>query len=72
MPAYLIVHPREQRKDDILVEDDDLTLRFEAGWAILSDANGTCLAIPSGQGASIQRVDETPELSSDVTDGQVK
>lgn len=72
MSAYLIVHPREQRKDDILVEDDDLVLRFEAGWAILSDANGICLAIPSGQGASIQRVDEVPELSPNDGADQVK
>lgn len=61
MPKYLIVHPREQRRDDALIEADDLTLRFEAGWAILSDTHGICLAIPSGQGASIQRVDEPQE-----------
>jgi hypothetical protein len=58
VPAYLIVHPREQRRDDVLIEDDNLTLTFQAGWAVLSDSNGVCLAIPSGQGASIQRVDE--------------
>ena len=57
MPAYLIVHPLDQRRDDLLIEDDDLTLKFEAGWAILADGEGICLAIPSGQGASIQRVD---------------
>ncbi|MEV5414717.1 hypothetical protein [Streptomyces albogriseolus] len=58
MPAYLITHPREQKLDDLVIEDPTLTLRFEAGWAILADENGVCLAIPSGQGASIQRVDE--------------
>jgi len=58
MAAYLIVHPRDQRRDDVLIEDPALTLRFEAGWAILADSDGICLAIPSGQGASIQRVDE--------------
>ncbi|MGQ3551706.1 hypothetical protein [Streptomyces rochei] len=58
MPAYLIVHPRDQKRDDLVIEDPALTLRFEAGWAVLSDGNGVCLAIPSGQGASIQRVDE--------------
>jgi hypothetical protein len=26
MPRYLIVHPREQRKEDILIEDPHLTL----------------------------------------------
>ncbi len=61
MPAYLIVHPRDQRRDDVLIEDPALTLRFEAGWAVLADATGVCLAIPSGQGASIQRVDEHEE-----------
>ena len=61
MPAYLITHPRDQKRDDLLIEDPALTLRFEAGWAILADADGVCLAIPSGQGASIQRVDEEQE-----------
>lgn len=60
MPAYLIAHPRDQRRDDVLVEADDLTLTFQAGWAVLADGKGVCLAIPSGQGASIQRVDEEP------------
>ncbi|MFH8804065.1 hypothetical protein ACH4F6_31505 [Streptomyces sp. NPDC017936] len=63
MPRYLIVHPRDQKRDDVLIEDPSLSLRFEAGWAILSDAGGVCLAIPSGQGASIQRVDEEQELA---------
>ncbi|MFE7906480.1 hypothetical protein [Streptomyces albogriseolus] len=58
MPAYLITHPRDQKLDDIVIEDPTLTLRFEAGWAILADEHGVCLAIPSRQGASIQRVDE--------------
>lgn len=61
MPAYLIVHAREQSRDDVLIEADDLTLRFEAGWAILADSQGVCLAIPSEQGASIQRVDPEPQ-----------
>ncbi|MET9813156.1 hypothetical protein [Streptomyces sp. NPDC006355] len=57
MRRYLVTHPRDQKRDDILIEDPHLTLRFDAGWAVLEDANGVCLAIPSGQGASIQRVD---------------
>ncbi|MFD1309865.1 hypothetical protein [Streptomyces kaempferi] len=61
MPSYLVIHAAGQKKDDILIEDDDLTLTFQAGWAVLSDSQGPCLAIPSGQGASIQRVDQTPE-----------
>lgn len=66
MPAYLIVHPREQRRDDVLIEADDLTLRFETGWAILADSQGVCLAIPSEQGASIQRVDQPAEPDQDA------
>lgn len=66
MPAYLIVHPREQRKDDAVIQDDNLTLTIQGSWAILSDSDGICLAIPSGQGASIQRIDEQPE---DGTEG---
>lgn len=62
MPAYLIVHPREQRKDgskdDILIEGDDLKLAVTDGWAVFTDQHGICLAIPAGLGAQIQRVDE--------------
>ena len=67
MPAYLVIHPRGQKRDDVLIESDDVTLRFEGGWAVLADDQGICLAIPSGQGASIQRVDETPQ---DQTEGE--
>lgn len=62
MPAYLVIHSREQHRDDLRISADDLTLTFEAGWAILADSDGVCLAIPSGQGASIQRDDEPAEL----------
>ena len=58
MPAYLIVHPREQRKDDVLIEDPHLTLTVTDGWAVFADQDGICLAIPAGLGAHIQRVDE--------------
>ncbi|MGW2223796.1 hypothetical protein [Streptomyces formicae] len=61
MPAYLIVHPRDQRKDDAVIQADDLTLTIQGSWAILSDRDGICLAIPSGQGASIQRIDDDPD-----------
>lgn len=57
MPAYLIRHPGKQR-DDILVEDPALTLTFDSGWAIFTDTDGTCLAIPGEAGAHIERVDE--------------
>ena len=58
MPAYLIVHPREQRKDDVLIEDPHLALTVADGWAVFTDEDGICLAIPAGLGAHIQRVDE--------------
>ena len=61
MPRYAVIHPREQRADDILVEGDDLELWFTQGWAVLSDTDGICLAVPSGQGAHIQRVDDDQE-----------
>ena len=61
MPAFLVVHSRGQRKDDALIEGDDLTLTIQGSWAVLSDTHGICLAIPSGQGASIQRVDQPQE-----------
>ncbi|MFJ3984431.1 hypothetical protein [Streptomyces fungicidicus] len=57
MPAYLIVHPREQRRDDILLEDDPLTVEFTGGWAIFRDGDGFCTAIPAALGARIERVD---------------
>lgn len=58
MPAYLIVHPREQRREDVHIEGEDLTLAVTDGWAVFSDQHGICLAIPAGLGAQIQRVDE--------------
>lgn len=58
MPAYLIQHPAEQRREDILIEDAHLTLAFQDGWAVFTDAQGVCLAVPSGQGAHIQRVED--------------
>jgi hypothetical protein len=58
MPRYLIVHPREQRKEDILIEDPHLTLTVTDGWAVFTDQAGICLAIPAGLGAQVQRVDE--------------
>ena len=42
MPAYLIQHPAEQRREDILIEDDDLTLAFTGGWAVFADGHGVC------------------------------
>ncbi|MFI2354670.1 hypothetical protein ACH5AG_08285 [Streptomyces anulatus] len=57
MPAYLIRHPGKA-SDDILLQDDPLTLTFTGNWAIFADAGGTCLAIPAEAGAHIERVDQ--------------
>lgn len=59
--AYLIVHPRDQKRDDVLIEDPHLGLNVTDGWAVFTDAAGICLAIPAGLGAQIQRVDEDQE-----------
>jgi hypothetical protein len=48
MPAYLITHPRDQKLDDLVIEDPALTLRFEAGWPS-SLTTGVC-ASPSPAG----------------------
>jgi hypothetical protein len=70
MPRYLIVHPREQRKDgskdDVLIEDPHLTLTVTDGWAIFTDQDGICLAIPAGLGAHIQRVDEPQDPDQEL------
>lgn len=57
MAVYVIVHPRDQHKDDVRLEDPALTLSFESGWAVFRDEEGVCFAVPSGQGAHIERVD---------------
>lgn len=56
MPAYIVQHPKGQR-GDMLIEDPNLTLTFSGNWAIFADSNGTYLAIPAEQAASIQRID---------------
>lgn len=58
MIRYLICHPAKQAREDVLLEDEQLTLTFEGGWAIFTDPGGICFAVPSGQGAHIQRLDE--------------
>jgi hypothetical protein len=65
VPAYLIVHPREQRKDDVLIEDPHLALTVVDGWAVFTDQDGICLAIPAGLGAHIQRVDEDQDTDQE-------
>lgn len=61
MPRYLIRNPAGKQREDALLEDPVLTLRFEGGWAVFEDADGICLAIPAGQGAHIERVDGPAE-----------
>ncbi|MFE0647491.1 hypothetical protein ACFVZH_02720 [Streptomyces sp. NPDC059534] len=68
MPSYLIQHPTEQRREDILIEDDKLTLTFAGGWAVFTDSQGVCLAIPCGQGAHIQRIDDTDHTDDAETE----
>lgn len=57
MPAYLIVHA-ERRGDDILLQDEPLTVEFTDGWAVFHDGEGACYAVPREQVRSIMRVDE--------------
>lgn len=57
MPAYLITHA-EGRRGDMLVEDPTLTVDIRDGWAVLTDQHGIAIALPAGQIASIQRIDE--------------
>lgn len=57
MPAYLIRQPGKPI-EDVVVADPHLTLGFTNGWAVLTDEQGICLAIPAQAGAHIQRVDD--------------
>ncbi|MFD8577385.1 hypothetical protein ACFV1H_18880 [Streptomyces virginiae] len=61
MPRYLITHPKGQAGEDILVEDPDLTLTIHGTWAVLTDPNGACVAVPAHAGATITRIDEPDE-----------
>jgi hypothetical protein len=56
MPAYLIVH-NERRGEDVLLEDDALTVEFTPDWAVFKDEAGACFAVPREQIRSIMRVD---------------
>lgn len=61
MPAFLIRYPKGQG-EDILADDDPLHLEIRDGWAVLIDHAGVCIAIPSGSGATITRIDpDQPE-----------
>lgn len=56
MPAYLIVH-NERRGEDVLLEDDALTVEFTPDWAVFKDEAGACFAVPREQIRSVMRVD---------------
>jgi len=56
MPAFLIRYPKGHG-EDILVEDDQLTLRTEGAWLLLHDDHGPCIAVPADSGATITRLD---------------
>lgn len=60
MPRYLVTYPRGAG-EDVLVEDDHLTLTITDGWAVLADQAGTCMAIPSQAQATITRIDHATE-----------
>ncbi|MFD5137463.1 hypothetical protein ACFWMX_14675 [Streptomyces sp. NPDC058378] len=57
MPRYLVTHPKG-KGDDLLVEDSHLELTIQHGWAVLTDQQGPCLAIPAEAGATITRIDD--------------
>ena len=61
MPRYLITHPKWKQSEDILIEDEHLTLTIQGEWAVLTDQHGPCLAIPAHAGATITRIDEPEE-----------
>jgi hypothetical protein len=44
--------------DDLVIQDDHLTLRLAARWAVFHDPNGVALAIPADRIRSIQRLDQ--------------
>lgn len=57
MPAYVISQP-DQPGEDIVIQDPQLTLDFQDGWALFSDAAGLCFALPDDLGATIRRLDD--------------
>lgn len=62
MPAYMVIHP-ERRGDDQVIEDPNLVVEFTDGWVLFVDRDATeknrvAIAIPAGQVARIERVDE--------------
>ncbi|MGW3321133.1 hypothetical protein [Streptomyces virginiae] len=65
MPRYAITHPKGKQGEDILIEDPELTLTIQGAWAVLSDPQGACLALPAHSGATITRIDELEDEPAD-------
>lgn len=61
MARYLITHPKGQHGDDILVEDDHLTITINGAWLVLADQQGPCVVLPAHAGVTITRIDEPEE-----------
>lgn len=59
MPRYLITMTG-QPGEDVVIEDAQLTLEFQDGWALFSDDAGIYFALPDDLGATIRRLDDTP------------
>ncbi|GAA1888319.1 hypothetical protein GCM10009837_07710 [Streptomyces durmitorensis] len=57
MPRYLIIHA-ERRGDDTLIEDDQLTVKFDPHWVTLFDNVGPCFAAPREKIHAVIRVDD--------------
>lgn len=57
MPRYLVNYPKG-KGEDILIEDDQLSLTIQGEWVMLTDQHGPCLVIPAHAGATITRIDE--------------
>lgn len=55
MPAFLIRYPNGEA-EDIVAEDDPLTLTLDHGWAVLADEAGPCIAVSVQAGAIITRI----------------
>ncbi|MFD3815027.1 hypothetical protein ACFWRZ_08165 [Streptomyces rubiginosohelvolus] len=53
------------KSEDLIVEDNHLTLTLQPGWAIFNDPNGVALAIPTERIRGIQRLDDVAPLAED-------
>lgn len=56
MTQYVI---QVDKAEDLIVEDDQLSLDLTPGWAVFNDADGIALAIPAERIRSIQRLNDT-------------